>query len=187
MLRARFTAALSLGSTAIGGNGFTGRRLFETRLPEEGEFESSDRRRWLPSRIIGELVLEELDLAMEWLLVVRSKGTALVIEEGAGADADGTAPIVISSIPKSGNQSLATFAESSVGNNGEVSKLLSSRGESLISGDVKFVKAEDAGAGVKGSLKMSRGDTVRADPGVTATGLIAVKAVAVKSKLSIAW
>jgi len=126
-----------------------------------------------------------LDRAIDWLLVERSRGRAFASGVGAVTGADGTVPIVISSKPNRGNQSPETFAESSFGNMGDVSKL-SRYGESLMSGDVKLVKAVEAGAGVKGSWKISRGDTVRADPGVMVIGLMEVNADAVKSKFSTA-
>lgn len=48
---------------------------------------------------------------------------------------------------------------------GEHSKLsLLRKGESLMSGEVKFVNAADGGAEPKASAKMSLGDTVRIDP-----------------------
>jgi len=56
------------------------------------------------------------------------------------------------------------------------------KGDSLISGEVKFVGAVDAGADPSGSWKISFGDTVRADPEAIEWSLIAVNAEAEKSQ-----
>lgn len=61
-------------------------------------------------------------------------------------------------------------------NMGEHSKLSLMKGESPISGEVKFVNAVDGGADPKASLKMSLGDTVRVDPAATEGSLTAVNA-----------
>jgi len=61
-------------------------------------------------------------------------------------------------------------------NIGEHSKLSLMKGESPISGEVKFVNAVEGGADPKPSLKMSLGDTVRVDPAATEGSLIAVNA-----------
>jgi len=51
------------------------------------------------------------------------------------------------------------------------------KGESPISGEVKFVNAVDGGADASGSWKMSLGETVRVEDGATEGLLIEVKAV----------
>ena len=61
-------------------------------------------------------------------------------------------------------------------NMGEHSKLSLMKGESPISGEVKFVNAVEGGADPKPSLNRSLGDTVRADPAATEELLIDVNA-----------
>ena len=51
------------------------------------------------------------------------------------------------------------------------------KGESPISGEVKFVNAVDGGADARGSWKMSLGETVRVEDEVTDGSFIEVKAV----------
>ena len=74
------------------------------------------------------------------------------------------------------NQSLVSEMTGSPLNMGEHSKASWMKGESPISGEVKFVNAVDGGADPKPSLKMSLGDTVRVDPAATEGSLIAVNA-----------
>jgi len=63
------------------------------------------------------------------------------------------------------------------------------KGESPISGEVKFVNAVDGGADARGSWKMSLGETVRVDDEAADGSFIEVKAVeAEKSQdISLAW
>jgi hypothetical protein len=57
------------------------------------------------------------------------------------------------------------------------------KGESPMSGDVRFVKAAEGGAEARGSWKISFGDTVRVDPDAE-TSLTDVKVDAEKSHMS---
>lgn len=137
-----------------------------------GELEIDDFLRNEPSKTSGEPLLEELDRSSDWLLMVRSKGS----ETGAGAKVL-SAPLVSSS-GKSENQSLVLLIKGSPVNIGEHSKLSLRKGESPISGEVKFVNAVEGGADPKASAKMSLGDTVRAEPAPTERSLMAVNAAA---------
>jgi len=74
------------------------------------------------------------------------------------------------------NQSLVLEIIGSPVSIGEHSKLSLMKGESPISGEVKFVNAVEGGADPKASAKMSLGDTVRVDPAATEGSLIAVNA-----------
>jgi len=84
--------------------------------------------------------------------------------------------ILVSCSGNKENQSLVSEMTGSPLNMGEHSKASWMKGESPISGEVKFVNAVDGGADPKPSLKMSLGDTVRVDPAATEGSLIAVNA-----------
>jgi hypothetical protein len=114
-------------------------------------------------------VLEDSDRSMDWLLIVRSMGM-----EMAGANT--LSGILVSCSGNKEYQSLESLIIGSPSNIGEHSKLPLMKGESPISGEVKFVNAVDGGADPKPSLKMSLGDTVRVVPAATEGSLIAVNA-----------
>lgn len=82
--------------------------------------------------------------------------------------------ILISSSGKRENQSLVLEIIGSPWNIGEHSKLSLIKGESPISGEVRFVNAVEGGFDPKPSLKMSLGDTVRVEPEATEGSLMAV-------------
>src|SRR5690242_3975581 len=75
VLRARFRAILSLGSTAIGGRAPLRRR--DLLMPfVAGELVTDDfLRNKLESKTIGDPVLEEPERSIDWLLIVRSMGS----------------------------------------------------------------------------------------------------------------
>jgi len=135
-----------------------------------GELEIDDFRLNEASKTSGEPLLEELDRSRDWLLMVRSKG------KETGADAKDPSAVLDSSSGNSENQSLVLEIIGSPVNIGEHSKLSLRKGESPISGEVKFVNAVEGGADPKASAKMSLGDTVRVDPAPTERSLIAVNA-----------
>jgi len=126
------------------------------------------------SRTIGEPVLEEPERSMDWLLIVRSKGSEMA-ETGKFWSV-----VLLSSSGKRENQSLLAM-EGSPWNMGEHSKLSFRKGESPMSGEVRLVNAVEGGADPKASAKMSLGETVRVEPAVWS--LMAVKA-ATWSKLN---
>lgn len=166
VLRARFKATLSLGSTMIGGRGPFRRRGLVTDALAAGEPVTDDFLRWDAFKTTGELELDSLDLPVEVALTVRSSAGAAML----GAASLG------SSSGNRGNQLSETKSESGW-NMGDVSKLPSCRkGESLTSGEVMLVNVVEGGADWWGSAKMSLGETVRMEPG--AEGLMAVKAEA---------
>lgn len=139
-------------------------------MPVAGEFVAEDFRRKELSKTMGDPVLDEPDLSIDWLLMVRSKG----IEMTAGVKVVGSGALVSSS-GKRENQSLAAIM-GSPWNMGEHSKLSLMKGESPMSGEVRLVKAADGGAEPKASLKISLGDTVRVDPVAREGSLMAVNA-----------
>jgi hypothetical protein len=134
-----------------------------------GELMTDDFRRNELSRTMGEPVLDEVDRSIDWLLGLRSMGKPM-------EDAKPRSGILVSSSGNKENQSLELFSMGSPWNMGDVSKLSLMKGESPISGEVKFVKAAEGGAEPKASAKMSFGDTVRVEPEATEGSLMAVKA-----------
>lgn len=76
VLRARFKATLSLGSTVIGGRGPFRRRGLVTDALVAGEPLVDDFLRCAVSKTTGEFVLEGLDRAIELVLIVRSSAGA---------------------------------------------------------------------------------------------------------------
>lgn len=135
-----------------------------------GELVTDDFLRNELSSTMGEPVLDEPDRSMDWLLMVRSNG-----REMAAVDPKLVSTGLFSSSGKSENQSLLAMV-GSFWNIGEHSKLSLRKGDSLMSGEVKFVNAADGGAEPKASAKMSLGDTVRTDPAAAEWSLMAVKA-----------
>ena len=135
-----------------------------------GEFVTDDFLLNEPSNTMGEPLLEEPERSIDWLLMVRSKGREMA--EGAKA----VSVVLVSSSGNSENQSFVLEMRCSPVNMGEHSKLSLIKGESPISGEVKFVNAAEGGADPKASAKMSLGDTVRVDPAATERSLMAVKA-----------
>jgi len=135
-----------------------------------GELETDDFLLKEASKTSGEPLLEELDRSRDWLLIVRSRGK----EMGAGAKAPSAG--LDSSSGNSEYQSLVLEIIGSPVNIGEHSKLSLRKGESPMSGEVKFVNAAEGGADPKASAKMSLGDTVRVEPAPTDRSLIAVNA-----------
>jgi hypothetical protein len=156
----------------IGGRGPFRRRGLVTDAPlAAGEpvtdAETDDFLRCEGSRTRGELALDALDLPAELLLTVRSS-----------AGATGGTDIAADFVSSSGNKEnqVSAIAIWSAWNIGEVSKLSLMKGESPISGEVKFVNAVEGGADWVGSAKMSLGETVRVDPEETEGSLIDVNA-----------
>ena len=114
-------------------------------------------------------MLEEPDRSIDWLLIVRS----------IGMDMTGAKTLPGTFVSCSGNrenQSLVSLIIGSPSNIGEHSKLPLMKGESSMSGEVKFVNAVDGGTDPKPSVKISLGDTVRVVPAATEGSLIAVNA-----------
>lgn len=134
-----------------------------------GELVTEDFLRNELSSTMGEPVLDEPDRSMDWLLMVRSKGREMACDPKLVSTG------LFSSSGKRENQSLLAIV-GSFWNMGEHSKLSLRKGDSLISGEVKFVNAADGGAEPKASAKMSLGDTVRTDPAAAEWSFMAVKA-----------
>lgn len=172
MLRARFKATLSLGSTMMAGRGPFRRRVLEMAAFAAGELLTDDFLLWeLLDITMGELTLEPLPLDwVVWLLTVRSRAGATNGDTTAGAT------VLASSSGNSENQLSAGMYESPW-NMGEVSKLSVMNGDWSMSGEVMFVNAVEGGADWNGSAKMSLGEIVCVEPD-TECGLIEVKALA---------
>jgi hypothetical protein len=131
----------------------------------------------------GELALDTLDLLAELVLTVRSRAGAMIADVLVATGATNLA----SSSGNKENQLSTNRGSPPEKRAGDVSKLSCMlKGESLMSGEVMFVKVVEGGADWSGSAKMSLGDTVRAEP--DAEGLIAVNADAGASQGDIsAW
>lgn len=171
VLRARFNATLSEGSTMMGGSAPLRLRVLLMDALVAGDPLTDDFLRWLDvSNTRGELALDALDLPVELVLTVRSRAGAT-----GTADTARFTRLVLSSSGNRENQLSDAIKESPL-NMGEVSKESLTKGESLMSGEVILVNVVEGGADCSGSAKMSLGETVRADPAVE--GLMAVKAVA---------
>lgn len=126
MLRARFKATLSLGSTMMDGRGPFRRRALVIDAFAAGEPVTDDFLRLEPlplGMVTGELTLDPLPLdCVVLLLMVRSSAGAYKGAATAGAAAADSSSSFLSSGNKEGQCSLIAI-ESSCWNRGDVSKL----------------------------------------------------------------